>query len=182
VLIVAGRLHASEKAAPDGWTPMGSALKQSTGIDPFTVFAPTMSQRLTRDEEHPWYRDADGRGLLKGPTIFVQKATGSTLGFDACDAYVFWPRFKVEDGRPDWMVTTLGRKRVAVPDALRAGRGRRLLQAFVEGEPVSAIPIDQLLLAQPDAPGVFLLPPGKYRLRAVDERTTELGTANLQVP
>jgi hypothetical protein len=57
-----------------------------------------------------------------------------------------------------------------------------LVQAFVEGEPDSAIPADQLLLERPDAPGVLMLPPGKYRLRAVDERTTDLGTASLHVP
>jgi hypothetical protein len=182
VFIIAGRLHASEIAAPDGWTPMAAALKQATGIDPFTVYAPTMSQRLAREDEHPWYRDADAHGLVKEPTIFVEKATGRTLGFDACDAYVFWPRFQVLDGRPDWMVTTLGRKRVAIPEALKAGKGRRLIQAFVEGEPVSAIPIDQLLLGHADAPGVLMLPPGEYRLRAVDERTTELAQANLRVP
>jgi hypothetical protein len=182
VFIIAGRLHASEKAAPDGWTPMGTVLKQATGIDPFTVYAPTMGQRLTRDEEHPWYRDADARGLLKQPTIFVENATSRTLGFDACDAYVFWPRFRVEDGRPDWMVTTLGRKRVAIPEALKAGRGRHLIQAFVEGEPVSAIPIDQLLLEQSGAPGALMLPPGRYRLRAIDERTTEFAEASLQAP
>jgi hypothetical protein len=181
VFIIAGRLHASEKSAPDGWMPMGATLKQSTGIDPFTVYAPTLGQRLTRDEEHPWYRDADSRGLLKNPTIFVEKTNGRTLGFDACDAYVFWPRFKIEDGRPDWMVTTLGRKRVPIPEALKAGRGRRLIQAFVEGEPVSAIPADQILLEQPNAPGVLMLSPGKYWLRAVDERSTELATASLQV-
>src|SRR5262249_36011918 len=180
--IIAGRLHASEKADPDGWTPMAAALKKATGIDPFTAYAPTMSQRLTRAQEHPWYRAADARGLLKQPTIFVEKATGRTLGFDACDAYVFWPRFEVEDGRPDWMVTTLGRKRLAIPDALRAGRGRRLVQAFVEGEPVSAIPADQMLLEKPDSPGALMLSPGKYRLRAIDERTKELGTADVQVP
>jgi hypothetical protein len=182
VFVIAGRLHASEKAAPDGWTPMAAALKQSTGIDPFTAYAPTMGQRLTRDEEHPWYRDADARGLLKQPTIFIHTGTGSTLGFDACDAYVFWPRFQVEHGRPDWMVTTLGRKRVAIPEALKTGPGRRLVQAFIDGEPNSAIPIDQLLLARPDAPGVLMLPAGKYRLRAVDERTAELGQAIVQVP
>jgi hypothetical protein len=182
VFIIAGRLHASEKAAPDGWTPMAAALKKATGIDPFTVYAPTMSQRLTREEEHPWYRAADARGLLKQPTIFVETATGRTLGFDACDAYIFWPRFEVKDGRPDWMVKTMGRKSVAIPEALRAGRGRRLVQAIVEGEPDSAIPADQLLLERPDATGVLMLPRGKYRLRAVDERTTALGTARLQVP
>lgn len=182
VFIIAGRLHASEKAAPDGWMPMGATLKETTGIDPFTVYAPTMGQRLTRDDEHPWYRDADARGLLKQPTIFVEKATGRTLGFDACDTYVFWPRFRVEDGRPDWMVTTLGRKRVAIPEAMKAGSGRRLIQAFAEEEPVSAIPVDQMLLEQPDAPGVLMLPPGKYRLRAVDERSTELARASLRLP
>lgn len=182
VFVIAGRLHASEKAAPDGWTPMAATLKKATGIDPFTVYAPTMSQRLTRDEEHPWYRAADARGLLKQPTIFVEKATGRTLGFEACDAYVFWPRFEVKDGRPDWMATTLGRKSVTISEALRAGRGRRLIQAFVEGEPDSAIPADQLLLERPDATGVLMLPPGKYRLRAIDERTTILGTASHRVP
>jgi hypothetical protein len=181
VFIIAGRLHASEKAAPDGWTPMAAALKKATGIDPFTVYAPTMSQRLTREEEHPWYRAADARGLLKQPTIFVEKAAGRTLGFDACDAYVFWPRFAVTDGRPDWMMTTLGRKSVIIPEGLRAGRGRRLVQAFAEGEPDSAIPADQLLLERPDATGVLMLPPGKYRLRAVDERSAVLGAASLQV-
>jgi hypothetical protein len=80
------------------------------------------------------------------------------------------------------MVTTLGRKRVTIPDALRSGHVRRLVQAFVEGEPDSAIPADQLLLDRPNAPGVLLLPSGEYRLRAIDERTTELARASLRVP
>jgi len=182
VFVIAGRLHASEIVAPDGWTPMAAVLKKVTGIDPFTVYAPTMSQRLSREEEHPWYRAADARGLLKQPTIFVDKSTGRTLGFEPCDAYVFWPRFEVRDGRPDWMVTTLGRKQVPIPEAMRAGRGKRLVQAFFEGEPDSAIPADQMLLDRPEAPGVLMLPPGKYRLRTVDEQTTLLGTASLHVP
>jgi hypothetical protein len=181
VIVIAGRLHASEQVAPDGWTPMAATLKQITGIDPFTVYAPTMSQRLEREQEHPWYRDADARDLLKQPTIFVHQTNGKTLGFDACDAYVFWPRFRVVEGRPDWMITALGRKRVEIPAVLRTGPGRRLVQAFVEGEPTSAIPVDQLLLEQPSAPGVLMLPRGKYRLRAVDEHTKELGTAVVEM-
>jgi hypothetical protein len=148
VFVVAGRLHASEIVAPDGWTPMAASLKKSTGIDPFTVYAPTMSQRLQREQEHPWYRDADARGLIKQPTIFVNKAIGRTLGFDPCDACVFWPRFEEVDGRPDWMIKTMGRKKVTIPDALRAGRGWRLIQAFGESVPNFAIPADQFLLEQ----------------------------------
>ena len=53
VLIIAGRLHASEEPAPDGWTPMASVLKRLTGINPFTLYTPTMSERLTPDEEDP---------------------------------------------------------------------------------------------------------------------------------
>lgn len=181
VFVIAGRLHASEKSAPDGWIPMAAALKEATGINPFTVYAPTMSQRARRDEEHPWYIHATTKGKVKHPTIFVEKTTGQTLGFDACDAYVFWPRFNVKEGRADWMVKTLGRKPIAIPHSFRLGRGMRLVQAFFEEEPDSAIPVDQLLLKQPDSPGALMLTPGKYRLRAVNERTIVLGTTTILV-
>src|SRR6266567_9023588 len=42
VLILAGRGHASEEVAQDGWKPMASVLKRLTGIDPFTAYAPRM--------------------------------------------------------------------------------------------------------------------------------------------
>src|SRR5437773_2317049 len=45
VFVIAGRGHASEETAPDGWTPMASVLKRLAGINPLTVYAPTMSQR-----------------------------------------------------------------------------------------------------------------------------------------
>src|SRR5437588_10775025 len=42
VFIVAGRLHASEELAADGWTPIAAVLKRRTGITRLTSFAPTM--------------------------------------------------------------------------------------------------------------------------------------------
>lgn len=182
VFIVAGRLHASEQSPPDGWTPMASVLKQITGIDPFTLYSPTMSQRLTPEEEDPYYRFATARGLVEQPTIFVDKAGGRFLGLENyCDAYVFWPRIHVQDGRPDWMVKVLGRKPVRIPDQLLDGRGLRLVQAYKEGEPASAIPIDQIMIDNPSDRKVLMLPKGKYWLRTVDQNTKIIAKATIEV-
>src|SRR5262245_50222464 len=109
LLVIAGRGHAAEVAPGDGWTPMASVLKEITGIDPFTLYAPTMSERLTREEEDPLYRDATARGLVQEPVLFAD-ASGRWLGSGNCDAWVFWPRVHVVDGRPDWMTSAMGRK------------------------------------------------------------------------
>ena len=182
VFIVAGRLHASEEPAPDGWTPMAAVLKRLTGINPLTLFAPTMSQRLTPDEEDPYYRFATSHGLVKKPAIFVDKAKGTFLGFqNYCDAYIFWPRIRVEKGRPDWMTRELGRKPVRIPPQLLVGRGMRLVQAHREGEPVSAVPVDQVLISEQSKPQVLMLTKGKYSLRTVDRESTVIGKATLLV-
>ncbi|MCH8135158.1 MAG: hypothetical protein IIB77_04165, partial [Proteobacteria bacterium] len=146
VFVVAGRGHAAELKQSDGWTPMASVLKELTGIDPFTIYSPTMSQRLTPEEEHPFYRYATSRGLVEKPTIFVDRDAGRILGSASCDAYVFWPRISVTHGRPDWLVAKTGRKRVPIPDALLSVGGLRLVQAFAGGDPQTAIPADQILV------------------------------------
>jgi len=168
VFIIAGRGHASEVTAPDGWTPMASVLKRLTGIDPLTIFAPTMSQRMTPEEEDPYYRFATGRGLVKQPTIFVDNAKSELLGSDFCDAYIFWPRIQVEDGRPDWMTKTMKRKRVRIPRELLSGHGMRLVQAFNNREPGAAIPVDQVIIDETGKRKVLMLPKGRFWLRAID--------------
>jgi hypothetical protein len=182
VFIIAGRLHASEEPAPDGWTPMASVLKRLTGINPLTLFAPTMSQRLTSEEEDPYYRFATSRGLVKKPAIFVNKTEGRFLSFENyCDAYIFWPRIRIKEGRPDWMARDLKRKSVRIPSQLLVGRGMRLVQAHKEGEPASAIPIDQVLIDDQSNPKVLMLPKGKYSLRTIDRETTVIREASVIV-
>lgn len=181
ILILAGRGHASEATSPDGWTPMASVLKRITGIDPFTIFGVRMGERLTREEEDPMYRFATSRGLVREPTIFVDSETGRTLGDDSFDAYVFWPRTRVTNGRPDWLETTLGRRRVIIPPSLAKGRGMRLVQAFRPGEPDIAIPVDQVLITDDTASKVLLLPPGAYRVRSIDRTGTLIGETSITV-
>ncbi len=181
VFIIAGRLHASEAPSPNGWTPMASVLKKLTGINPFTLYAPTMSQRQTPEEEDPEYRFATSHGLVKEPTIFVDNAKGRFLGFEAyCDAYVFWPRIVVKEGRPDWMVKAMGRKPVRIPRQLLRGPGLRLVQVFREGEPASSIPIDQVLIDERGDRKALMLPKGRFWLRTIDRNSRIIAKATTQ--
>jgi hypothetical protein len=183
VFIIAGRGHASEETASDGWTPMASVLKRLTGINPLTLYAPRMSQRLTPDEEDPFYRFATSHGLVKEPTIFVNRSEGRLLGADHgdFDAYIFWPRIEVKDGRPDWMIKELRRKPIRIPRRLLNGSGMRLVQVFKEGEPASAIPIDQIIINDQSDHKVLMLPRGKFWLRAIDRDSKVIGEAALGV-
>ena len=182
VLILAGRGHASEETAPDGWTPMASVLKRLTGVNPLTLYAPRMSQRLTPEEEDPLYRFATSRGLVRQPTVFVNRGEGRLLGSDSFDAYIFWPRIKIEDGRPVWMVQTLGRKRARIPAGLLSGRGMRLVQAFRQGDLASNIPVDQVVIDEPNDRKVLMLPAGRFWLRTIDRDGKVIAEARLRVP
>ena len=182
VLILAGRGHASEETAQDGWTPMASVLKRLTGVNPLTLYAPRMSQRLTSEEEDPLYGFATSRGLLRQPTVFVNRAEGRLLGSDSFDAFIFWPRIKIEDGRPDWMVEALGRKRARIPSRLLSGRGMRLVQAFRQGDRASNIPVDQVIIDEPTDRKVLMLPAGRFWLRTIDRNGNVLAEARVRVP
>src|SRR2546423_8592267 len=182
VFILAGRGHASEETAQDGWTPMASVLKRLTGIDPLTVYAPSMSQRVTSEEEDPLYRFATSRGLVKQPTIFVSRDGGRLLGSGSFDAYIFWPRIQVVAGRPDWMRQALGRKRAQIPSRLWGEHGMRLVQAFREGDRASAIPVDQVIINEPRDRKVLMLPAGRYWLRTIDRDSKVIAEAHLSVP
>ncbi|HLQ39319.1 MAG TPA: hypothetical protein VK348_16030 [Planctomycetota bacterium] len=177
LLVFAGRGHAAEVPPPDGWTPMASVLKQITGIDPFTIYAPTMSQRQTPAEEHALYRWATAHDLVQQPVIFVDRRQDRCLGSGNCDAWVFWPRVTIVDGRPDWLAKTLGRKAVPIPAAIAGGHGLRLAQAFADGEPATFVPVDQVLLRDGEPLPVLMLPAGSFWLRVIDAQGTVAGPA-----
>ncbi|HKP37576.1 MAG TPA: hypothetical protein VJT71_12030 [Pyrinomonadaceae bacterium] len=182
VLIIAGRGHASEEPAQDGWTPMASVLKRLTGINPLTLYAPRMTQRLTPEEEDSVYRFATSRGLVNKPMIFVNRSDRRLLGSTEgdLDAYIFWPRVRVINGRPDWMIRELGRRAVKIPAPLLKGPGLRLIQVFRNGDPASSIPIDQVVI-DTKVDKVLMLPSGRYWIRAVDRDSKEIGKTRLTV-
>ena len=128
------------------------------------------------------YRFATSRGLVYEPTIFLSRDEGRLLGSDSFDAYVFWPLIKIEDGRPDWMLKALGRKRVQIPPRLFGGHGMRLVQALSEGDRASAIPVDQVIINGPSDRKVLMLPAGQFWLRTIDRDSKTIAEAHLRVP
>ena len=180
VLVIAGRSHAAQVAPADGWTPMASVLKKNTGIDPFTIYAPTMGERLAREEEHPMYRYATAAGLVERPVIFAASDTPDTIGTDAFDAYVFWPRVELVQGRPDWLRDVLGRRATTIPEDL-LDDGLCLVQAFRDGDPFHFVPIDQVLLRPGSPTPALMLPKGRLRLRTVGPRGMMKGPKEITV-
>lgn len=191
VLVLAGRAHAAE-VERDGWVPMALALRRITGVDPFTVYAPQMTERLDKSHEHPLYRDAAARGLLDVPRIFVDNTSGACtraaagspclLGSDAFDAYVFWPRVRLAAGRPDWMLSVPDRTPIDIPRALLSADGSWLVQSRRPADPVEAIPLDQILVREASPSPALVLPPGENVLRSVDRHGVVYQQTTVIVP
>lgn len=179
VLIIAGRGHVAEEITADGWTPMASVLKQLTGINPLTLYAPTMSERLTRQEEHPMYRYVTSHGLLDVPTIFVSDT--ALLGTSSFDAYIFWPRTMLMHGRPDWLVREMGRNEVVI-DLVLNSETLALIQAFRTGDPPTAIPVDQVVIESPDQVPALMVPTGRFWLRRIDRWSNVQVGEDIRVP
>jgi hypothetical protein len=168
VLIIAGRGHIAETIATGGWEPMGYWLKKLTGHDPFTMYAPTMTERLTREEEHPIYRYVINTHKLKEPVIFKNKLN-KYFGESSFDTYVFFPRVKVVNGRPGWLLNLPGRKAVKFKTKLKESTAPFLLQIFSENDPDISIPADQFFANGPKVKVTLALPNGKNRLRIIDK-------------
>lgn len=181
VVVFAGRGHASEQVASDGWTPMAYVLGELTGIDPLTLYAPTMSERLTREEEHPVYRHAAQKGLILEPTIFLRNDTLEMFGTSSFDAYIFWPRTAFVGNRPDWLTTILNRRPIDIPVALLNG-GVYLVQAFYQEDLPLVIPVDQLMITGADSTSQLMLPSGQFWIRSIDRHGDEIGRVNLSIP
>lgn len=182
VLILAGRGHISETVTNDGWEPMGYWLKKLTGYDPFTVYAPTMTERLTRGEEHPLYRYVTGRYKIKEPVILKNNNSNRYLGESSFDAYVFFPRVKILKGRPDWLFDLPGVKALKFKIRLNQSTQTLLLQVFSENEPDNSIPVDQLIVNGPDVKVVLALNHGRFRLRIIDKEGNLLFQKNIISP
>jgi hypothetical protein len=180
LLIIAGRGHASEQMAADGWKPMAFNLKQLTGIDPFTVYAPAMTERNTREEEDPLYRYAAANNMLKEPVLLRNASTKEYISSSSFDAYVFFPRVNIVQGRPDWLFSTMQRTAVPLSDKLCKGDSLRLVQAFAQGQPVNTIPADQFLLTANESKSLALKK-GKYYVRVIDASGKVLAEENIFV-
>ncbi len=141
---------------------MAYVLKQLTGIDPLTIYSPTMTERLAPEDEDALYRHATNHGLVTEPVIFEHRGAAASAGF-AFDAYVFFPRTRLIGGRPRLDDDDAGASCGSIPGTLLRGSGLRLIQAFPSGSSAMSIPQDQILIPDDKVrPPHLMLPPGSY--------------------
>lgn len=148
LLVHVGYSHALEvpRTEPDGITAtyMAALLKQMTGLDPLTI-----SQTNCRGE---------------GPATMLVNAPAH-LPPGAFDMLISHPLDRFIDHRPQWR-REAGDRPVAIPPALRPTDAPLVIEAFGWDEPFDAVPFDRVLV-EPGEDVPLLLPPGRYRVRAV---------------
>jgi hypothetical protein len=147
---------------------MAERLRQKAGVEPLCI-----DQTQTGGQ-----RDVERDRLLAERVFAVLDTDAFVLESKATDR-TYWPAGgvdirvwhrpeRLEDGRPHWMSMDGYRAPRPIPVELLPQQGRRLVQAFVEGESEDAVPMDQVLVTAGEKPPVFMLPKGKYRF-AVQE-------------
>jgi hypothetical protein len=148
---------------------MAGRLKEMTGIDPLTIDQVAMTDPETSSINGEVLRQVfEGRDPAISALILrhANEAKHLVLGTYANDAdlQVFHRPTAYVDGRPDWMAMNGYRKPHAVPLEILPKAGRRLVQAFFEGETGDAIAVDQFVV-EAGATNVppFMLPAGKFR-------------------
>lgn len=132
----------SEEGAGRVW--MAARLLERTGINPLTI-----SQTVCRSrEEQPF---------LALPPSIRDKAS--------FDISISHPVTDFVRGRPNWR-RQIGDVEVAIPAVFRSQKLPMVIEAFAADEPSEAVPVDRVFTSGEDGVSL-LLPPGRYRVRAV---------------
>lgn len=153
LIVHVGYSHAREAVVieKDGWETawMAARLKRDHGIDPLTI-------------EQTYCRGSSDR---------VRLAAASADKEGWFDMYVDHPAVAFRDGRPGWRFER-GELPVAIPEDLKPTDEPLVIEAFAEGDPDDAVPVDRLW-AKPGEDVRLALPPGRYRVRAVRLQRSE---------
>lgn len=124
-------------------TWMAGRLKRMTGIDPLTI------------------AQTECRG--SGETVRLSAAPERISGW--FDMIVDHPAASFRHGRASWRFTE-GRLPVDIPAQFASTDQTLIIEAFVEGEPFEAVPVDRVWV-EPGEDVKLSLKPGRYVVRAV---------------
>jgi hypothetical protein len=184
IIVHAGYAHINKKPqiSKDGelhW--MALAFQELTGIEPLSIDQTEMSEASKPENENPDYLFAVDKGLVNDrPIVLRDKEKGGyfvrTANGNFYDLTVIHPRSRYENDRPTWLA--MGGRRTAhqVKTEVRPLQGASYLaQAFYaeEMEP-EAVPIDQMEYDHGERVPTLWLPPGKMRIRIVDQEAKVL--------
>jgi hypothetical protein len=165
VLIHVGHHHLIEQPVKNGlggenrW--MATRLKETSGIDPFTVDQTTFQSPIGQPVICALGSDAEKKLAL------------------AVDLTIALPKPLIHNGRPNWR-RAMGQVDVPIPKRLLKPTLWSIVEARHASEPADAVPIDRLLVAPGEALPL-LLKPGKYRIEAWTRETGWSGPVDILV-
>lgn len=156
MIVHVGYHHATEVPRAKGERWMATRLKAKTGIDPLTI-----SQTTCR-----------GGGKVRRFAVLPANEPAGTF-----DLVVDHPAARFIRGRPVWRIAA-GDIPVSIPAELYPTKGWRVIEARLGNEQPTAVPMDRVAI-RPGEDIALMLPPGRYRLLAIDvpagEKTTCAG-------
>lgn len=169
VLVHVGYEHNSEAAPPAGRKAMAGYLKELAGVDPLTVDQTLMSEHSAPGYEHPLYRYATSRGLVREPSVFVN-ASGELFAAEKGrrDVTVFQPRSRHAEGRPTWLRLGGERRPYRLPRGVCGPAAACLVNARAAGESADAVPVDRVEVRKGAPAPALMLPRGEFAVEAVD--------------
>ncbi|WP_288410735.1 hypothetical protein [uncultured Sphingomonas sp.] len=153
LIVHVGYSHAREVATAKGSLWMAARLRAKTGIDPLTI-----SQTTCR-----------GSGTVRRLSMLPTSEPAGSF-----DLVVDHPTARFVRGRPAWRIAA-GDRAVSIPVELRPRQGWRVIEARPDGEPSSSVPMDRVAI-RPGEDVALLLPPGRYRLRALTPSLPQVKT------
>lgn len=161
ILIQCGWYHLLEAPNRDK-TWMATHLRDSTGIDPFTIYQDILVER-PNGEESPFYSMMN----FDQPMVFLHKKGDFYNGFedfDLFDALIYHPRSTYERNRPKWLIEYGDNECYNVPEEFITVGYPCLIKAFKASEPDTAVPVDIIQREYAADRTVLVLAPDRYRL------------------
>ena len=177
IFIYVGYAHVGKGLSNTGAgkkTPwMAERLRRMTGIDPLCIDQTEMTAPVQGTKNYA-LADMIFEKMPGESVVLMDKTVAGNYWvgpfFEGrVDMQIIHRRTALNNGRPDWLSMSGYRKPHAIPGALLPAKGRRLIQAFVEGEVDNAVPMDQVIVSagQSDIPKL-MLPEGRYRFAFQD--------------
>jgi hypothetical protein len=144
---------------------MAERLRAKSGIDPLCIDQTSVIEPEAGSRDRALL-DAIFAARADDAVVLADKATPtrySSPDTARIDVQVFHRPAQLLRGRSDWLAMGGYRKPRAIPAKLLPKSGRRLIQAFVDGESADAVPTDQVLVTAGQPVPVLMLPKAKYR-------------------
>ncbi|MHA4810633.1 hypothetical protein ACX0G9_21180 [Flavitalea flava] len=132
ILVHAAYARISKKKTADGYTPMGLAFKQLSGIDPFTIDQTDMTEESNFGYGRVFYQAYLGKYPLKTVSVaLINNEAVNVTNNSLYDLTVIHPPTLYQDGRPSWLSLDGTRQMVYIKPT---NNNAYLVQAFYQGE------------------------------------------------